>query len=214
MFRRVLRIIAAGSVVAAISACGGSSSDSTGPTPVFTSVSVGPTSPAVSPDNTIAMTATAKDQNGHTMTGLPGAAWTSSDPTKATIDPSSGVATGIANGNTTITATITSGSVSHSGTAQLVVSTPPSSQTVTAAASLAFHPPSVTVGRSGGSATVTWAFQSVAHTVSWDSQPTGANVTGIPATASANVSRTFTVAGTYNYHCTIHSNMSGVVIVQ
>jgi plastocyanin len=148
------------------------------------------------------------------MTGLPAASWTSSDVTKATIDPSSGVATGIANGTTTITATITSGSVTHSGTAQLVVSTPPSTQTVTAAASLSFNPHSVTVGRSGGSASVTWAFQSVAHTVTWDSQPVGANVADIPATSSANVARTFTVAGTYTYHCSIHSNMSGIVVVQ
>ena len=214
MFRRVVRMIAAGSVVAAMIACGGSSSDSTGPTPVFTSVSIAPTSPAVSPGNTIALSATAKDQNGHTMTGLPAASWTSSDETKATIDPSSGVASGIANGSTTITATITSGSVTHSGTAQLVVSTPPSSQTVTAAASLAFNPHSVTVGRSGGTASVTWTFESVAHTVSWDNQPPGANIADIPATSGANVARNFTVAGTYTYHCTIHSNMSGVVIVQ
>jgi plastocyanin len=168
----------------------------------------------VTPGNTITLTATAKDQNGHTMTGLPAATWTSSDETKATIDPSSGVASGVANGSTTITATITSGSVTHSGTAQLVVSTPPSSQSVTAAASLAFNPHSVTVGRSGGSASVTWTFESVAHTVSWDTQPPGANVADIPATSGANVARNFTVAGTYSYHCTIHSNMSGVVIVQ
>lgn len=214
MFRRVVRIIAAGSVVAAMIACGGSSSDSTGPTPVFTSVSVGPTAPAVSPGNTIAMTATAKDQNGHTMAGLPAATWTSSDETKATIDPASGVATGVANGSTTITATITSGSVTHSGTAQLVVSTPPPTGSVTAAATLAFNPHSVTIGRSGGSGTITWTFESVAHTVTWDNQPAGATVADIPATSGANVSRTFTIAGTYTYHCTIHSNMSGIIIVQ
>ena len=50
------------------------------------------------------MTATAMDQNGHAMSGLPAATWTSSDETKATIDAASGVASGVANGSTTITA--------------------------------------------------------------------------------------------------------------
>lgn len=215
MLQRAARTIAAGSVVAAIIACGGGgSSDSTGPTPVFTSVSITPTSPSVSPANTVTLTATAKDQNGHNMTGLPAATWTSSDVTKATIDANSGVATGVANGSTTITATIVSGSVTHSGTTQLVVSTAPSAGDVVAKSTLAFDPHQVTVGRSGGTASVTWTFQSVGHTVSWDNQPAGANTADIPVTANAAVARTFTIAGTYTYHCTIHNNMSGVVIVQ
>lgn len=214
MLQRVVRTIAAGSVVAAMIACGGSSNDTTGPTPVFTSVTVGPTSPAVSPGSTIAMTATAMDQNGHAMSGLPAATWTSSDETKATIDAESGVASGVANGSTTITATIVSGSITHSGTAQLVVSTPPPTGSVTAAASLSFNPHSVTIGRSGGTGSITWTFESVAHTVTFDNEPAGANVADIPATQSASIVRNFTVAGTYNYHCTIHSNMSGVIVVQ
>jgi plastocyanin len=214
MLRRAIGIIAAGSVVAAMIACGGSSSDTTGPTPVFTSVIITPTSPAVSPGNTIPMTATAKDQNGNTMSGLPAATWTSSDETKATIDPASGVATGVANGSTTITATIVSGSITHSGTAQLVVGTPPPTGSVTATASLSFNPHTVTIGRSGGTGSITWTFESVAHTVKFDNEPGGANVADIPLTNSASIARNFTVAGTYNYHCTVHSNMSGVIIVQ
>ncbi len=214
MLQRVLRTIAAGSVVAAMIACGGSSNDTTGPTPVFTSVTVGPTSPSVSPGSTIAMTATAMDQNGHAMSGLPAATWTSSDETKATIDAASGVASGVANGSSTITATIVSGSVTHSGTAQLVVSSPPPSGAVTATSSLSFDPHSVTIGRSGGTGSITWTFQSVAHTVTFDNEPAGANVADIPASQSVAIARNFTVAGTYNYHCTIHSNMSGVIVVQ
>jgi len=160
------------------------------------------------------MTATAMDQNGHAMSGLPAATWTSSDETKATIDPASGVATGVANGSTTITATIVSGSITHSGTAQLVVSTPPPTGSVTATTSLSFDPHSVTIGRSGGTGSITWTFQSVAHTVTFDNEPAGANVADIPLTNGASVARNFTVAGTYNYHCTVHSNMSGVIIVQ
>ncbi|MBA2685090.1 MAG: hypothetical protein H0U66_11430 [Gemmatimonadaceae bacterium] len=53
MLRSVVRTIAAGSVAAAIIACGGSSDGgTTGPTPVFTSVSVLPATPSVSVGST------------------------------------------------------------------------------------------------------------------------------------------------------------------
>src|SRR5665213_222168 len=213
MLRRVVRTIAAGSVAAAIFACGGSSDNSTGPTPVFTSVAVAPASPTVNVAGTVAMSATAKDQNGATFPGAAGATWTSSNLTAATVDATTGVVTGVADGNSTITASITIGSVTHTGTQPVTVATPAATAGVTATAALAFTPHSVTIARAGGTGAVTWTFQSVAHTVSWDIQPSGANVTDIPASQNVDVSRNFTVAGTYTYHCTIHSTMSGEVIV-
>lgn len=87
-----------------------------------------------------------------------------------------------------------------------------SSTKVTATASLAFTPPTVSI-HPGDS--VTWVFQSVGHTVTFDA------VAGAPANigsvsspqANVSVTRVFAVAGTYTYHCSIHPTMTGSVVV-
>lgn len=213
MLRSIVRTIAAGSVAAAILACGGSSDGGgTGPTPVFTSVSVAPSSPEVTVGGTTALTAVAKDQNGAVFSGASGATWSSANTAAATVNSTTGVVSGVANGTSSITASITIGSVTHTGSRTVNVTTPTASGSVAATTGLSFDPSTVTIARSAGTASVTWHFQSVAHTVTWDSQP--GTITDIDATASANVSRDFTIAGTYHYHCSIHSGMAGVVVVQ
>jgi trimeric autotransporter adhesin len=85
------------------------------------SVTVAPTSQSVLVgSNAPAFSATTKDGGGNTLTGRV-VTWSSSDITIATIDPSTGVATGVAPGTVTITAT----SESQTGTASLTVNPVP-----------------------------------------------------------------------------------------
>ena len=83
--------------------------------PVAT-VAVTPNPGSVAAGATRAFSATPKDASGTTVTST--IAWSSSDPTRATIDAATGVATGVALGTTTITATAANG---VTGTAVLTV---------------------------------------------------------------------------------------------
>lgn len=105
-----------------------------------------------------------------------------------------------------------SGSGGNSGGGITGPTTPtPSPQTATVAgtANLAFDPNSVTVAPGG---TVTFSFGTVGHNVTFDP------VAGVPASilgvnANTSISRTFNTAGTYTFHCTIHPQMTGTIIV-
>ena len=70
---------------------------------------------------------------------------------------------------------------------------------------IAFNPPSVTI-KSGQS--VLWKFDdgSIAHNVTGDGYRSS-------DMSSGTYNHTFTSSGTYHYQCTIHSGMTGQVIV-
>src|ERR1700693_1525050 len=81
--------------------CGSGSNTNT--TPTVASVTVTPPSPSIAMNTTQQFTATAKDSRGNTMSGVT-FAWTSSAPTVATINSSTGIATGVSAGSTQVTA--------------------------------------------------------------------------------------------------------------
>jgi len=87
--------------------------------PVLTTITISPTNPSVVVGNIQSFSATGADQFGDPIVTNP--SWSSSNSDIATIVPATGVATGVADGTVTITAT--DGVVSGSTT--LTVSTPP-----------------------------------------------------------------------------------------
>jgi plastocyanin len=175
---------------------------------VYSSVAVTPATATLLVGGTVQLTAVPLDQTGVPMTGLPAPGFSSGDPAIATVN-GAGMVTAMGAGTANITVTISSGAVTHSATATMLVSAPvPGGATVTTP-NLTFAPPSVTIAAGG---TVTWQFSGNTHNVTFTAaQPPGGNIPDQPAGSSQ--SRTFTSAGSYGYVCTRHSSMSGTVVV-
>jgi plastocyanin len=201
------RVLAVAALVA-IAGCSGGGDDGggTGPTPVFTSLTLAPTSPSVTVGGSTTLTATAKDQSGNSMSGLQ-VTYTSATTSVATVT-NAGVVTGVSAGSSEITATGTIGSVTQTAKVTVSVTPPSNTAAVEATADNRFNPESVIITAGG---TVTWTFRGQ-HNVTFDVAGAPANIgTQSSGTAQAQFPNT----GTYPYHCTIHgSSMSGTVKVQ
>ena len=103
----------------------------------------------------------------------------------------------------------TVGSCSSGGTDSTGGNNNNSGTLVQALPSIAFSPVAITIDVGG---TVRWAFGSVGHTVTFD--PVTGHPGDIPGPiTNTSVSRTFTTAGTFPYHCSIHPSMTGSVQV-
>jgi plastocyanin len=184
--------------------CSGGGDPTPPPTPVFTTLTVEPSPTTVVIGGSRALTATAKDQNGATMSGLT-TAYTSSDNSKATVS-TAGVVQGVAAGTATITATGTIGSVTKTATVNVTVGAAPLTENVSATTGDQFVPAQVTIARNG---TVTWSFAKL-HNVTFNTANSPTNIT---EQSSGTASRTFPTAGMFAYHCTLHSGMNGTVEV-
>jgi plastocyanin len=180
--------------------------------PAFTTLTL--TGGTVAVGATLPLTATALDQNGQPMGGLPAPSYVTSDASRATVS-AAGVVTGVAAGSATITASLTAGGVTRTAAATVTVTAAPqgggNSATVRGLEH-AFSPASVTITAGG---TVTWTMVDDEHDVTWTgAAPPQGNIPKMDEGES--VTRTFPAAGTYTYRCARHENHNetGTVIVQ
>jgi plastocyanin len=84
----------------------------------------------------------------------------------------------------------------------------PASTNAVSVSNNAFSTPNIQVSP-GTTVTWTWASNAVEHNVTFSDGPTSGN-----RGANATFTRTFAAAGTFSYHCTIHSEMNGTVTVK
>lgn len=176
----------------------------------FAALVIAPNPGTVAVSGTLQLTATGNDPGGSPLPSVGTVTFTSSDDTKATVS-GSGLVTGVAAGDVEITGEATVGGVTRTAVADVTVTTTggfPNTATVVAGTNQTFSPASVDIADGG---TVTWEFASLAHNVTF------ASATGAPGniatTSNTDVGRTFNTPGTFDYQCTIHSGMSGTVIV-
>ena len=172
----------------------------TASTPVLQSITISPTSASIAVGATQLFTATGHYSNGSTQTLASGVTWSSSATTHATIG-ATGLATGVAAGSTSITA-------SSGG----VVSTPAAALAVTAAAPPVLQ--SITVSPTSASISVgaTQQFTATGHYSNGTTQTLTSGVTwNSSSTTYATISATGLATGVAGGSTSITASSSGVV---
>jgi trimeric autotransporter adhesin len=117
--------------------------------PTLTSIAISPTSPQVQVSQTLQLQVFGTYSNNNRNQVTSGVSWSSSDPTIATVDPSSGIMTGVQTGTVTITADAQGLTSTASGTVFLVISSisiSPTSASVTAGNTQSFTVSAVSNG--------------------------------------------------------------------
>ncbi|MGH8225302.1 MAG: Ig-like domain-containing protein, partial [Gammaproteobacteria bacterium] len=115
-------LVCGSALLLSLSGCGGGGSSSGGGGTKVSSIAITPTSASIAEGATQQFTAVAKDANGATISGV-SFTWSSSDTGVATIN-ASGLATGVATGTTSITASAQG--VTSPAAALSVTTAPPS----------------------------------------------------------------------------------------
>jgi plastocyanin len=190
--------------------CGGGGGDTPpGPTSsVLTSVVVTPATATlftVEPGNTATLSGVAKDQDGQTMSGLGSPSFSSDNGAIATVSDN-GTITAVGAGTVHITASLTAGGVTKTGTSTVTARVAPAIATVFAP-QFAFQPAAVDLSAGG---TMTWTFGPIQHNVTFTTAGAPGNVADL---GNGSASRTFPTHGTFSFECTIHQGMTGIVHV-
>lgn len=206
-------------LVIVASACGGGNGGTPPPaTAVFTSLTVSPADPDLVEGDTLQLTATPRDQNGATMSGLPDPTYVLTSGTSVSVS-GTGRVIALGPGNSTVTASLASGGTTRTATSTPGVTAISSTATVVVnGAGTTFSPETTKVNLSAqGEALVTFSFtsgSSLPHNVFFNTG-TGPTEGDIPNQAvAADVPRTFVTAGRHPYRCTNHAGMTGVVVVR
>ena len=157
--------------------------------------------------------AQAQDAKARAVAGVTGFTYSSSNEAVAVVS-ATGLVTAISPGAATLTSTVTASGAALQGSTPLTVAfataaPTASSASVNATDNNTFSAPTVTIA-TGGS--VTWTFATVVHNVTFS--VIGGVPTDIGNTSAASATRTFGTAGTFTYQCTLHSGMTGTVVVQ
>ena len=149
-------------------------------------------------------------QNAPVALGARVITWTSLNSTVATVN-NAGVVTGIGVGTANIRVSVADGATIRTATLPLAVTSVPGAPATARIdmVGLNFVPFEAVVKVNG---TVSFVFPPLDHNVIWDRRLSGAP-TDINVTSSRTVSRTFSTPGVFNYSCTIHPGMDGIIIV-
>jgi plastocyanin len=175
--------------------CGGDGGSGPG-TSVLTTLEVTPATATlftVAPGNAVTLSVVPKDQDGQTMAGVGSPSFSSDNGAIASVSDD-GTITAVAAGTARITASLTAGGVTKTGTTTVMAQVAPASATVVAGTG-GFQPATVDV-QAGG--TVTWEFGSTPNMVTFTTAGAPAN---IPEQQNESVSRTFPNSGTFHYQC-------------
>ena len=196
-----------------LSACGGGGDGGTQPPPpaVFTSLAIAPANPDLVLRDTLQMSATPRDQNGASMTGLPLATFERVTGTAVSVS-ATGRVIADQTGSAQIRASLTSGGTTHTATTNATVAALGTTADVTVSGGgTSFSPDTVKIAVNGS---VTWTFTSGAnspHNVTFAAPPAGGNIGN---TTTGAMTRTFATAGRFTYQCTLHAGMNGAVVVR
>ena len=206
-------------IVSALLGCGGGGSDdggTTGPPPpppggnqTLGSIQTNVSTMNLAAGNSQTISVTAYDTQNAVISNPGSPTFTSASAAIADVD-NSGTVTGISNGTTNVTASLTIGSVTRTAAVAVTVTgTLPSQASINTTQGDVFTPNRVMIVQGGS---VTWTFGTTIHNVTFAATP--GSPQNISDTYSTSVSRTFNAAGTFSFQCTIHAGMNGQVIAR